>query len=648
MLRRSRLAQLVLPVLLTAVAATGPGCGGDSGDGAAGTGGGGDESAATTEFSYDFPEDVPFDPAEWTTVTDYPPLGDPRAVRDDGSRPFVEPWLTFPPTLRTDGPNSNLTTLSTVHALMFETLVGLHPETEEFIPSLASHWKIEKNPDGKTQTFWFRIDDRARFSNGDPVTAADVYYTFWHMVQEDRNDPSQAMTYGEGFEMPEVIDRLTLKIKTKSLNWRLFLYFGAGMKIFPAKECSIPGKQYLEEYNWKFMSGSGPYILKSEKDLKKGDSITLTRRDDWWAENEPSSKHTYNFTKLKFLVISNEELIYETFKKGELDWYLVGRAQRWVEEIPKEKSIQNGWVQKRKIYNQAPNGFSGIAFNMRKPPFDDQRVRLAFAHLFNRERLIEKLFFNQYEPLNTTLPGRDWGAGDENPMITFDPERALELLAEAGYKERDDAGYLVGPDGERFSVTLPFANQGWERIWLVVKEDYEDAGIEFNLKLLDGSTLMKLITERQFSIHFQSWGALLFPNPETSWRSDLADKPANNNICGYKNPEVDALFERYNEVFERAEQKAITRQIDKLVCAEIPYAFGWYANYRRVLYWNRFGHPDTYVTRIGQRPVDSMMATWWRDPEREAALDAATRDGTALPQYDGEGEERIVKPWAGK
>ncbi len=134
----------------------------------------------------------------------------------------------------------------------------------------------------------------------------------------------------------------------------------------------------------------------------------------------------------------------------------------------------------------------------------------------------------------------------------------------------------------------------------MVRDDYEAAGIKFNLELIDASTLIKKIDDRQFTIHFQGWGSLLFPNPETSWRSDLADLPANNNITGFKNARVDELLKDYNRTLDRAEQKKIIKEIDQLVCADIPYAWGWYAQYHRILYWDKFGHPETYVTRIGQ------------------------------------------------
>ena len=298
-------------------------------------------------------------------------------------------------------------------------------------------------------------------------------------------------------------------------------------------------------------------------------------------------------------------------------------------------------MQKRKIYNEHPVGYNGFAFNMRVPPFNDKRVRQAFAHLFNRERLMEKLFFNEYEYTNSIFPGRDWGSGAERTRIEFDPDLAEELLAEAGYEKRDQEGYLVSEKGERLEVTLEYGTQGWERIWLVVKEDYEAAGVKFNLKLIDPSTLMKKISERQFKLHWQGWGALLFPNPETSWRSNLADQDNNNNIPGFKNARVDELCKQYNLVKSWDERKAITKEIDSLVAADFPYAYGWHSNYFRLLYWNRYGHPAKYFTRTGDVAAEMMIALWWFDEAKEQALMVAMDAEDTLPQG-----ETIVKPWA--
>jgi microcin C transport system substrate-binding protein len=584
-----------------------------------------------------FPADLPFDAKEWLTNDKYKPLGDPRAKRDS-KEPFVIRWETFPPTLRTEGPNSGLVSTSTIHSLMYESLIQIDPETSEFLPCLASHWKVETDEAKGHQTFSFHIDPRARWADGSEVTADDVAASFWHRTQEDRDDPSTVMTFSEGYEQPEILDKHTIRVRTKELNWRLFLYFG-GMSIYPAKQIRIPGAKYLEDYNWKFQMGSGPYFMKPE-DLKKGESLTLTRRSDWWAENEPWGKNTNNFAQIKAIIVRDEELWYQMFKKGELDHYVVSRAQKWVQEYPKEEIVQKGWVKRRKVFNQAPRGFSGLEFNMREKPFDDKNVRLAFCYLFNRERLMDKLFFNEYEFLDSYFPGRDWGNGDDNDPITYDPDKAAELLAAAGYKTRDKDGFLVGPDGKRFEITLELGSPTLERIFLVVKEDYEKAGIKLELKVIDGSTLMKKVSEREFKINYQAWGGLLFPNPETSWRSTLADEKNNNNHCGFKNARVDELCKKYNVVFDRAEQKKIIREIDKLIYDEHPYALGWYARYHRVLYWDKFGHPDSYFTKTSIDPEADMMTLWWFDTDRVKALEEARAKGTTLEQGEVD-----VKPW---
>ncbi len=99
-------------------------------------------------------EAKPFDPKGWSTATDYPAIGDPKAKRVPGSR-FTHVWESFPPTLRTDGPNSNLVQTSNLHGLMYESLIQIHPETEEYIPCLASHWKIETHKKEGYQIFGF-------------------------------------------------------------------------------------------------------------------------------------------------------------------------------------------------------------------------------------------------------------------------------------------------------------------------------------------------------------------------------------------------------------------------------------------------------------------------------------------------------------
>lgn len=568
-----------------------------------------------------------FDPAGWETSRNFPLLGSPDALKGGELRMN---WANFPPTLRTNGPNSNTMEARDLHAMMYESLVGLHPETLEHMPGLADYWKI--SPDKRT--FYFHINPKARWADGSPVTARDVVATWEFRVRKDIKDPYSLMIWDTNFERPAAVSDSVVSVRTKTVHWRLFMYF-AGMTIYPAKELKdLTGEKYLQDYNWKAFMGTGPYELRLEN-VKSQHSVTLTRRPGYWGAAERGNIGLYNFDKLTWLVVLDEELTFEKFKKGELDYYPVNKAQRWLEETDFDK-VQKGWIQKRKIYTKAPQGFSGLAFNMRKPPFDNRDVRKAFAHLYNRDKLIDKLFYNEYSFVDSYYPGSDWGNPD-NPKIRYNPRLAKMLLARAGWKNRNKEGWLE-KDGKLLEITMEYGDPSFNRIYKVVQEDFKKAGIKLELKLADRNTLMKKVGERNFTLYPAAWGALLFPNPVSSWGSDLADKPDNNNLPGFKSAEVDKLCEEYDKTFDREGQKRIIRKIDSIIFRAHPYALGWNAGYSRILYSNKFGHPEKYFSKIGD--YRGIISQWWLDPEKEKALQEATRTGASLPVG-----ETVQRPW---
>lgn len=580
------------------------------------------------KYNPSFPPLLQFNANEWTTNKNYKPVGDKRAKK--GGQ-LIMVWTEFPPTLRGEGPNSNLITISEMQGMVYETLVGLHPETLEFIPGLAEYWQI--SPDKRT--FRFRINPKARWIDGSEVTADDVLASWEHSVDKGIKDPYQNILFEGSYEKPVIQDKYTIKVTTKELNWRLFLYFGGSMKIYPAKYIRIPGAEYLKKYQWKMVMGSGPYELKDENMIKEK-SVTLTRCKNYWGDDDPMNVGLNNFEKLKWIVVRDEGIQFEKFKKGEIDYYIVRKAQEWINETDFDK-VKKGWIQKRKIYTQKPQGFSGYVFNMRKPPFNDKKVRLAFSYLFNRERLMDQLFYNQYDFLDSYYPASVWGNPD-NPKIRYAPQKASELLAQAGWSKRNAEGWLVDKTNKPFDVSFEYADPGMQRVFTVIAEDFKKAGIKMNLKLIDARTLLKKIEERNFLLHYQSWGAITFPNPESSWMAELADKNSNNNIPGFKNKKVDELSKKYNVTFDQEQRVKLIREIDKIIFNEHPYALGWYADYTRVLYQNKFGHPDTYFSKTGDEV--GIKTYWWIDPEKVKTMEDAIKNNKNLPVG-----ETVVKPW---
>ena len=546
----------------------------------------------------------------WQTSKDYFRYKSPNVQK--GGR-FTYALADFPTTLRPEGKDSNSTVNSMIKGHMYERLLGLDIDFE-LAPSLASHWKIGEDK----QTFWFRIDPRAYWSDGKPVCAEDVLYTHRLMVDKDILAPYANILFAK-YEEPEVVSKYIVKVKAKELNWRLFLYFGAMTDIYPAHILKkYTGKEFLKAFHFNFMPNTGPYMVR-EADIKKGQSLTLTRRKDYW--DKENSLYGSNFDKIKIKIVRDERLHFEKFKKGELDLYVVGRAQWWKEECNFD-SVQRGIIQKRKVYTKIPQGFQGLAMNMKKAPFDDQRVRLAMAYLFNRQKLIEKLFYNEYLHMDSYYPNSAY-ANPENPIRRYDPDKALTLLAEAGYKDKNDKGVLVDEKGQPLEFDIMIV-QSWNRIMTVIQEDYKQAGVKMNIKFGTPATISQLTLEKKFKITWQAWGAAAFPNPEASWGSELADLPNNNNICGVKSERIDEIAKEYSVCYEQKERERLIQEVDGILMEQVPYALGWYGPFTRVLYWNKFGQPKSYLSRRGDwRGISSL---WWYDPQKDQAMEATMKD----------------------
>ena len=549
----------------------------------------------------------------WTTNTDFDFIGDPRAAQGGILREAI---TDFPGTLRIEGPESNTALNSKLTGMVYETLLGLHPTTLEYIPGLATHWQVSDD----RMTFRYRIDPNARWSDGRPVTAEDVVAT-WSFEMDPGLQAPMAYTVWEKFEKPVAESQYIVSVRSSRVNWRNFLYFSVSLPIFPAHVLKdVDGETYVRDYNFKMLPGSGPYRVR-EEEVNKGKSITIRKREDYWAAGHRRNVGLANLDEIREIVVRNRNLEFEMFKKGDLDYHYVNRAQMWVEDLDFDR-IQRGLIQKRKIFNHGPNGVQGLAFNTRKPPFDDVRVRKALAHLFNRELLIEKLMYNEYQPQNSYYAGSVYENAD-NPKITYDPEHALELLAEAGWKDRDANGRLV-KSGTPLAIAILYWNKASEKFFTVYQEDLRKVGINLSLRLVTPETGFKLVMERQFDVVSMGWGGLTFPNPETSYRSDLADQNNTNNITGVQHPRIDEICDAYDRMFEMEDRIEAIREIDGILASLHHYILEWYAPYHRIVYWNKFGHPKGYISRIGDyRDLPTM---WWIDPEKLERLEEALRD----------------------
>ncbi|MDF1837456.1 MAG: extracellular solute-binding protein [Planctomycetota bacterium] len=550
----------------------------------------------------------------WLSNMKFPALGSPEAVKGGSMAMEITDW---PATLRLQGKDYNTEFNYRAVDLCQESLLSVHPQTLELIPLLATHWKVSEDK----STYTFRINPEARWSDGKEVIAQDVVATYKLLMDDTLLFPSNKVVYGK-FEPPVALSKYIVQVKVKEESWRNLMYF-AGMGIFPAHEITIPGGEYLEEYQNRYTALTGAYTLKPD-DIVMNQTLALTRRDDWWAKDNPAFTGIYNFDKYTFQVITDPTIAFEKAKKGELDYYVPPKAQWWVEELVSEKvdGIQRGLIQKRKFYNDAPVGTGGLALNTTRAPLDDLNVRKALVLLRNRPLLIDKLFFNEYAPLDSY-----WHYGTyrnkANGMSPYDPVQAVELLKDGGWNELDSDGYRT-KDGKRLSMELSYRSKISEPSLTIYQQDCKKAGIEITLKLIDPAAYWKNVRQREYMIASQSWGALVFPNPETSWKGELALVKDNNNITGFSDPRVDELLGMYDREYDPAKRSSLIQEMDAIIFAQHPYVLDWYNPAQRVIYQNKYKMPEWGVWRTNDR--SDMMYSWWVDPEMEAKLEAARKD----------------------
>lgn len=539
-------------------------------------------------------------------------IGDPQAKK--GGQ-LISAVGDFPATFRTIGKDAQTATNQLVVSLVYEPLIDVNPMTLNFTAHLASHWKIDP---ADSQTYWFRINPKAHFSDGYPVTTEDILETWKIGLDSTILDPFQNSFEGE-FDMPVAVSKYILKVHSKQKNWKNMLYFG-GMFVYPAHVIKgISGGEFLKKFQWDMPPGSGPYVMRPE-DLRKQKSFTLTRLADWWGKDEPSNTGQYNFDKLKFLFIEDENLQYEKLLAGEIDWLNVNRSSTWVQKYNIDE-VKRGLVRKMKIWNDKPQGMQGFAFNMRKPPFDDPRVRQAFVYLFNRNELIEKLMFNERTIADSYFPNSPY-ENPNNPKYRYDPDKAAKLLAEAGYTSRNGDGILV-KNGQPFSFELPVV-KGDEILLMPVQQDLKKAGIQMNFRYVDFAQRIKLQDERSFTATFVAYTGILYPNPGNQFDSKLADKPNNNNLTGFKNARVDELIALEKVTADQSKRVPLLREMDSILMASNSYALTWYSPFERFAVWAHIGMPKFGISRIAD--YRDVYVHWWYEPEMKEQTDKAKKD----------------------
>lgn len=503
-----------------------------------------------------------------------------------------------------------------IFGIMFESLLSINPLTLDYEPSIADKWRISKDK----KTFTFYIDKDARWSDGKPVTAHDVAWTY-QAVMDPKHMTGVHKVSLERFRPPKVIDRHTIRFTAESVHWKNLLTLG-GLNIMPKHAYA---QKDFNKINFAFPVVSGPY---HPGEMQEGRLIRMKRRKDWWQKDFAVNRGKYNFDTITFKFYAERENAFEAFKNGNIDLFPVYTSRIWVKETNSEAFLKNQII-RQKIYNHNPVGFQGFAMNMRKPPFKDVRVRKAMALLLDRRKMNRTLMYNQYF-LHRSYYEDLYSEQNPcpNPLIEMDKAEARRLLDNAGWEVNPKTGFRE-KNGKELKIKFLTRNASSEKFLSIYAEDLKDAGIKLIIDKKDWAAWARDMDEFNYQMTWAAWGASIFKDPEGMWSSKEANRKGGANITGFKSPEVDRLIEEQKTIFPIKKRNQICRRIDQIVFKDHPYVLLWNIDYTRLLYWNKFGTPETVLSKYG----DEMSALWywWYDPDANALLQEAEKRNFSLP-----------------
>jgi peptide/nickel transport system substrate-binding protein len=514
-----------------------------------------------------------------------------------------------------------------LRSYVFESMLGRNWSEAFSLYGLLAE-SIEVSED--RQTFTFRLRPEAKFSDGTPVTAADVVFSMETL--RDKGRPNFKNSYSK-ISKVETPDERTITFTQEAGDRELPLIMG----LMP-----ILSKAYWKDRDFAVTTldpivGSGPYVISS---VKPGETIIYRRNPDYWGKDLPLQKGFWNFDEVRFDYYRDANAALEAFKSGLADIRVETDPVRWSTgyEFP---AVTSGKITLEKIEQKTPAPASGFAFNTRREIFSDPKVREALVMAFDFEWANANLFANAYrrtygyysgselsssgQPVDEReeavlgdalsrlrpdfidgtykLPVSD-GSGRDRKML----RKAVSLLGEAGWTVTD-AG-LVNAKGEPFAFTITVQNKDQEKIALHYQRTLDAIGIKAAVRVVDSAQFAALQTTYDYDMIPVSWFNSLSPGNEQMlyFGSSGRTTEGTRNYPGIADPAVDAAIKAMLNAKTREDFIAAVRAEDRLLVSGF-YIIPFYdAGGQWVARWTHIGRPDA-------QPLSGFeTTTLWRQP----------------------------------
>jgi len=569
----------------------------------------------------DLPPDL-----KWENGANVPEFGDPRAKKGGT---FHDWHPTYPPTFRHFGPDGGNTFRGEYHDDIEISLVMRHPDEEAWIPGLAKEWAISKD----RKTVYYRLHDKLTYSDGKPIVVEDFFMTFFVITSPHIKDPWYNDWYTKEYAAIAKYDERTLSITLPEPKPDPLWY--ADLPVSPQYFYRELGPDFPARYQWRITPVTGAYAIDPAL-LKRGRSITLSRVKNWWARDLKHYRYINNVDFIDYKIVASQDKAFEMFRQGEFDYFLAGLPRYWYDktEIPE---IYHGDIERHKFYNEYPQVTWGIRINESKPPLDSLDVRVGINYAMNFEKVIEVDFRGDKTRMHTTESGFGKYTNPSVRARPYDPVKAREHFAKAGYTIPGPDGILKNAGGKRLSFTLTTFNSGAiTPVMLRLKEDAKKAGLEMNIEGLEGTQMYKKINQKKHELCFAGFGARPpYPRFWDDFHSSNAFKIGKdgkrelvtdtNNMTQTADPVLDPIIDRHRLAQTEDEVQKLSWELSQLIYDRASVIPAWESPFYRYLSWRWIQWPKNGNAKASREPLDAHM--FWIDEDIKRETKEAMRTG---------------------
>ncbi len=525
--------------------------------------------------------------------------------------------------------------------IMFESLMARsHDEPDALYGLLAESITY---PEPSRQWAEFKIRPEARFSDGSPVTADDVVFSF--EMLSTKGSPIYLIPY-QAFEKAEALDESRVRFTFKK---------GAATRSLPLEAASMPvfARSHFQDRDFTESSAapmlaSGPYTVES---ANPGQRVVYRKDEDYWGESLPYNSGRNNFDRIVIDYYTDYTSAFEGFKGGAYDFREEYYSKLWATgyDFPE---VQQGIVVREEIEDGRPSGAQGFWLNLRREIFKDPRVRLAVAMAFNFEWSNKTLFYGAYARTdsfweNSTLQAEGMPSPEELELLEplrglipdsvftepafshalSDPDKLADRsqLRAAGHL-LDEAGWTLvegvrkNAEGETLAFEFISDSPSFDRIINPFIENLGNLGIEARLRRVDAAQIQLLEDTFEFDVTTRRFSFGLTPGPDirSAFGSASAHSDGSSNMAGVDNPGVDALLDAVEVASTREDLTVAVKALDRVLRAMHIWVPQWYGGTHRVAYRNKFARPENQAPyTLGE------LTLWWYDPVLAAQSGAA-------------------------